>query len=101
MSNISKGNIPMKKFMFVLGVCAVILALGFSTSGTKAQAETPVPATAPAPNRAGSVPKLYLTAGISPTGPMASYETLGREVSGKVVVKLHTGESPVSNHVQA
>jgi hypothetical protein len=88
MSNILRRNIPMKKFTFILGVCAVILVLGGCTSGTKAQAAAPVPAAASVPNGAEGVPKVYFTADISPAGLMAVYEALGREANGRVAVAL-------------
>ena len=42
---------------------------------------------------AGGVPKVYMTTDISsPEGLMAVYEALGRNVTGKVAVKISTGE---------
>lgn len=38
------------------------------------------------------IPKVYMTTDISPEGLMAAYEALGRNVTGKVAVKISTGE---------
>jgi uncharacterized Fe-S center protein len=54
----------------------------------------------------GIVPKVYFTSDISPAGLMAVYDALGQRpgnasiVSGKVAVKITTGESPNSNHLR-
>ena len=40
-----------------------------------------------------AAPTVYFTKNISPAGLMAIYEKLGREPSGKVAVKLSTGEA--------
>jgi uncharacterized Fe-S center protein len=54
----------------------------------------------------GTVPKVYFTSDISPAGLMAAYNALGQKpdsatiASGKVAVKISTGESPRSNHLR-
>jgi uncharacterized Fe-S center protein len=65
-----------------------------------ARSTSPVMAAASVPTGAEGVPKVYFTADISPAGLMAVYEALGREANGRVAVKLHTGESPASNHLR-
>jgi uncharacterized Fe-S center protein len=45
----------------------------------------------------GGTPKVYYTTDISPAGLTAIYEALGRKVSGKVAVKISTGE-PGGHH---
>ncbi|MDR2865661.1 MAG: DUF362 domain-containing protein [Spirochaetaceae bacterium] len=45
----------------------------------------------------GDKPKVYMTTDISPAGLAAMYEALGRKVSGRVAVKLSTGE-PGGHH---
>lgn len=45
-------------------------------------------------------PVVYFTSDISPEGLMAAYEALGREPTGKVAIKLSTGEAGNSNHLQ-
>lgn len=42
---------------------------------------------------------VYFTSDISPEGLMAVYEALGWEPTGKVAVKLSTGEPPASNYL--
>lgn len=44
--------------------------------------------------------KVYFTADISPDGLMAVYQALGAEPTGKIAVKLSTGEPPSSNYLQ-
>ena len=43
---------------------------------------------------------VYFTADISPEGLIRAYETLGWEPSGKVGVKISTGEPPASNYLR-
>jgi uncharacterized Fe-S center protein len=45
----------------------------------------------------GSVPVVYMTADISPEGLMSAYAALEKELSGKVAVKISTGEPGGSN----
>jgi uncharacterized Fe-S center protein len=49
---------------------------------------------------AADVPVVYFTSDISPAGLMAAYEALGRTPSGRVAVKVHTGESEESNYLR-
>ena len=46
------------------------------------------------------VPIVYMTADISPAGIMEVYEALGWKPTGKVAVKLSTGEPPASNYLR-
>lgn len=45
------------------------------------------------------VPIVYMTTDISPEGMLSIYEALGWEPTGKVAVKLSTGEPPASNYL--
>ncbi|GAF26208.1 uncharacterized Fe-S center protein [Moorella thermoacetica Y72] len=45
----------------------------------------------------GETPKVYMTTDISPKGLMAIYKALSREATGKVAVKIHTGEPGGTN----
>jgi len=45
-----------------------------------------------APHADGTSPAVYMTTNISPAGMMAVYEALGLAASGRVAVKIHTGE---------
>lgn len=47
----------------------------------------------------GEVSTVYFTSNITPEGLMAVYEALGWEPTGKVAVKLSTGEPPASNYL--
>ncbi len=46
------------------------------------------------------VPTVYMTTDISPQGMMAVYNALGWQPTGKVAVKLSTGEPPASNYLR-
>ena len=46
------------------------------------------------------VPAVYMTTDISPEGLMAIYKALGCTPTGKVAVKLSTGEPPASNYLR-
>ena len=48
----------------------------------------------------GETSTVYFTSDISPEGMVAVYEALGWEPSGKVAVKLSTGEPPASNYLR-
>jgi uncharacterized Fe-S center protein len=58
------------------------------------------------PSVTDTTPKVYFTADISPAGMMAAYNALGDTLitdsiaSGKVAVKVHTGESENSYHLR-
>ena len=56
-----------------------------------------VPSTA---NPDPSAPTVYFTADISPEGLVKVYEALGVTPSGRVAVKISTGESEESNHLR-
>ena len=45
-------------------------------------------------------PKVYFTADISPAGIMAVYNALGQKPTGRVAVKITTGEPPNSNYLR-
>ncbi len=47
-----------------------------------------------------SAPVVYMTTDISPVGLMAVYQALGQKTTGKVAVKLSTGEPPASNYLR-
>jgi len=46
------------------------------------------------------IPNVYITTDISPAGLKAVYEALQTMPTGRVAVKLHTGESENSNHLR-
>lgn len=51
-------------------------------------------------NSADGAPVVYFTKNISPEGLRAAYDALGRQPSGKVAVKVHSGESEKSNYLR-
>jgi uncharacterized Fe-S center protein len=90
-------------------MCVVINALG----GCFGRAQAQAPFQNPAIDSGGPVEpeqpgpaKVYFTTDISPAGLMSVYEALGRKpdnasiVSGKVAVKISTGEPPNSNYLR-
>ena len=84
---------------------ALLALLFVGCGGTKKTAVTgdfgptgvDVPST---PDPDPSVPTVYFTADISPEGLVKVYEALGVKPSGRVAVKLSTGESAQSNHLR-
>lgn len=52
------------------------------------------------PAAEGEASTVYFTSDISPEGMVAVYEALGWEPTGKVAVKLSTGEPPASNYLR-
>ena len=63
--------------------------------------EEEAPATEPEVTVQDTVPVVYFTADISPEGLQAVYEALGWQPSGKLAVKVSTGEPPASNYLRA
>jgi uncharacterized Fe-S center protein len=83
----------MKKFIGILAIFAAILSTTILSGGCGAQPSAPSPsAEVPAPGEVSGGSKVYMTADITPDGLMAVYEALGLEASGKVAVKISTGE---------
>jgi uncharacterized Fe-S center protein len=81
----------------LLGIVAISALSGCNSQkpNTQTQAgEQQSPAQAP---QTGNPAPVYFTGDISPAGLNAIYEALGRKVSGKVAVKLSTGE-PGGHH---
>jgi uncharacterized Fe-S center protein len=93
-----------KAFLGFLGAACMCLAVLNLQSCTiqKAEAQTmrvqmPTPGI---PVQTRGAAKVYMTSDISPAGLMAVYEALGKEASGKVAVKISTGE-PGNTHYLA
>ncbi|TGE39427.1 DUF362 domain-containing protein [Desulfosporosinus fructosivorans] len=79
--------------LFLMAGCGII-----GTGGT----ENNLPATATTPEASGTAggkSSVYMTTSISPEGLMAVYEALNWTPTGKVAVKLSTGEPPNSNYL--
>jgi uncharacterized Fe-S center protein len=91
-----------QRTLFLLSIAFLCSASGTlqGCSGQKVYAQTQSDATqTPAPQQGGPV-EVYFTSDISPAGLMAVYKALGQNPSGKVAVKITTGESPRSNHLR-
>jgi uncharacterized Fe-S center protein len=99
-----------QKMLFILGIVLVCAVSGtlLGCGGQKVYAQTQTQggaAQTPAPQPGGPA-KVYFTSDISPAGLMAVYKALGQNpnnasvVSGRVAVKITTGESPNSNHLR-
>jgi uncharacterized Fe-S center protein len=93
-----------KGFLWIFCIVIGIAALSLQGCGVqKVQAQTLTPeilaqAGVPeAPARTGAAPKVFMTTSIDPAGLTAVYEALGLEASGKVAVKISTGE-PGNTH---
>jgi len=93
-----------KLFLFITTIFLMAVMASFMNCAAKAQAQTVtqnkevVPAQPAAPVQTRS--KVYFTTDISPAGMMAVYKALGRQPSGKVAVKISTGEPPNSNYLR-
>ena len=75
---------------FIKGSAAVVAGVALSPLTTVAFAENE--------KGANNVSKVYFTKDISPEALVRIYEALGRDLPGKVAVKISTGESAKSNH---
>ncbi len=71
-----------------------------SSSPELSEPEETAETVSPIPSEETSVPTVYMTTDISPDGLMAVYEALNREATGKVAVKISTGE-PGSHYLDA
>jgi uncharacterized Fe-S center protein len=89
----------------LLPVCLLAVMVSFTGCIAKAEAQTVIQSPAAGPEepivpQTGSPSKVYFTADISPEGLAAVYNALGQRPSGRVAVKITTGESPNSNHLR-
>lgn len=100
--------------VFPLAACGknAEMVTGSEAQKTEAPQEISVTDTGAAPEEAvalesgksadeADVPVVYFTADISPEGLQAVYDALGWEPSGKLAVKVSTGEPPASNYLRA
>ncbi|MDR2924100.1 MAG: DUF362 domain-containing protein [Treponema sp.] len=92
----------MKKILMFFCIAAAGAAALSVQGCLKAQAQTVVreEAQSDLPVLTGESPAVYMTGDINPAGLMAVYEALGLEASGKVAVKISTGE-PGNTHYLA
>ena len=95
------------KLLLVLMSLLLVTAIGVATfaaceTGTREAASQTVTSsgvTAPSTPASGT-PVVYMTNDISPEGLMAVYEAMGWMPTGKVAVKISTGEPPNSNYLR-
>ena len=85
----------MKKKFFMFALSAVLMVgASVSCNGSKANA-----AEEDAVEAADSIPTVYYIKDITPESLVKVYEALGRKAEGRVGVKISTGESNKSNHL--
>lgn len=85
------------KQLLMLMLCLCLLMSLFSAAYAESTAASE---TEPAADVHVDVPVVYFTDDISPEGLVAVYEALNWEPTGKVAVKLSTGEPPASNYLR-
>lgn len=86
----------MKKYLALLLLFWVLLANSGGCEPDAAMAASALPAAL----RAGEPSAVYMTTDISPRGLMNAYKALDRKPSGRVAVKVHTGELEKSNYLR-
>ena len=79
-----KGETNMKKIFALLLVLTLVLALSVQAASAEE-----------------SAPTVYFTADISPEGLQRVYDALNWTPTGKLAVKVSTGEPPASNYLRA
>ena len=96
-----------KHFFSAITVMSVFLiAVMISFAGCAGRAETQTSdqtqegETVEITNPVQTEPKVFFTTDISPAGLMAVYNALGQQPSGRVAVKISTGEPPNSNYLR-
>jgi uncharacterized Fe-S center protein len=88
-----------KTSWFLLGVILAVTAFSITGCAQKVAAQE-LPGTGAIPSGALGSAKVYMTTDISPAGIAAVYKALGRKASGKVAVKISTGEPVGRNFLQ-
>lgn len=84
----------MKKKFLTFAFCAMLLGVAVaSCGGAKASASEETP------EAADSIPTVYYIKDITPENLVKIYEALGRKAEGRVGIKISTGESNKSNHL--
>lgn len=84
----------MKKFLFLAASTLLTLGACAQSASTSAQTED-----SKQDSTATAQAKVYFTKEITPEALVKIYKSLGVEPSGKVAVKISTGESSQSNHL--
>ena len=91
----------MKNLKLFLTAMAVTMSFSlFACSNGGCREENNLESSVPENPETGVKSTVYITSDISPEGLLAVYEALGREATGKVAVKLSTGEPGGHNFLQ-
>jgi uncharacterized Fe-S center protein len=88
-----------KKSCFLGGIILIVTAFSITGCAQKVVAQG-LPGTGSIPSGTPGATKVYMTTDISPAGLAAVYNALGRRASGKVAVKISTGEPGGRNFLQ-
>jgi uncharacterized Fe-S center protein len=96
--NASAGKINRRKFL--KGMALVPVIVGACSRGKGSPDEPELPVEPPAIPPSGDPSAVYMTDRITPDAMLALYTALGRNLTGRVAVKVHTGESETSNHLR-
>jgi uncharacterized Fe-S center protein len=92
----------LQSVILIVSISFLAMPLTSCAGRTSAVADSPPAQTTAdtgAPGAAGPA-TVYFTSDISPAGLMSVYEALGREMEGRVAVKIHTGEPGGKNFLQ-
>ena len=93
----------MKKNRFFVFFCVVLVCLAGCAGNNSRQGQSKTSAgesSSVNPGNSGELPIVYMTTNINPAGLAEIYDALGRKASGKVAVKISTGE-PGGHHFLA
>ena len=91
----------MKNLKLFMTVAAIAMSVSlYACSNRGCREENNLESSVPENPETGVKSTVYFTSDISPEGLMAVYEALGRKATGKVAVKLSTGEPGGHNFLQ-
>ena len=90
-----------KSKILCLSACIAVLAAVFAaaTAATSGETQTGAAAASPAAP-VTNIPNVYFTKDISSAGLTAVYDAMKWKPTGKLAIKVSTGESPRSNHLR-
>lgn len=94
----------MKKFYLIPALASLLMLLMASTcakkeNSTAEKEATPAAVVTTTESPDPDAPSVYFTSNISPEGLVSVYQALGVKATGRVAVKISTGESSKSNHL--
>ena len=89
-----------RNLIILLIIFAATMPITAQATGINKSVEAALAGTLKHQTDSVSAPAVYLTTDISPDGLMAIYRALGKTASGKVAIKLHTGEGDNSNNLE-